>query len=59
MRLSLRIGLFLLGVWLVLTGATPLLGITIPSVAMAVLALLAGVCLLWPDSWSHHHKYEK
>ena len=42
-------GRLLLAVWLILTGALPLLSIANPTIAaiMQVLAIAAGVLLLW------------
>jgi hypothetical protein len=48
MKLSGNMGLRLLGVWLVLEGVLPLLGLRIPnsSILLTVLAVVAGVLLL-------------
>jgi len=45
---STSIGMILLGIWLIVTGATPLLAITIPyrTVVMAILALVAGILII-------------
>jgi hypothetical protein len=40
------IGMILLALWLILTGLSSLVRIGIPSKAMGVLALLAGILLL-------------
>lgn len=43
-----NLGLFLLGIWLILTGLLPLLNISFPSsgVILALLAIAAGVLIL-------------
>jgi hypothetical protein len=48
MKLSGNIGLRLLGVWLVLDGVLPLVGLRIPNsgILLTVLAVVAGVLLL-------------
>lgn len=42
------VGMILLGIWLIVTGATPFLAITIPyrTVVMAILALVAGILII-------------
>lgn len=42
------VGMILLGIWLIVTGATPFLAIAIPyrTVVMAILALVAGIMLI-------------
>jgi hypothetical protein len=48
MKLASNLGMLLLGIWLVLTGALPLLGISFQGAAplMEVLAVAAGVLIL-------------
>jgi hypothetical protein len=43
---ALSIGMLLLALWLILTGLSSLVRLAIPSQAMGVLALLAGILLL-------------
>jgi hypothetical protein len=45
-RLTRNLGMLLLGVWLLLSGLAGLVALPIPAVAMAVLALLAGILIL-------------
>jgi hypothetical protein len=40
------IGMLLLAIWLILTGLTSLVRLGIPSQAMGILAILAGILLL-------------
>jgi hypothetical protein len=48
MKLATNLGMLLLGIWLVLTGALPLLGISFQGEAplMSVLAIAAGALIL-------------
>ena len=47
MRLARNLGMILLAIWLIATGAIPLLGITFNSgMIMAILAIAAGILLL-------------
>lgn len=46
MKFSGNIGMLLLAIYLILTGIIALAGITIPAMAMAILALVSGVFLL-------------
>ena len=43
-----RLGVLLLGIWLIATGLLPLLGVTIPSsgIILALLAIAAGIVIL-------------
>ena len=41
-----NIGMLLLGIWLVLFGASALIPFAVPGMLMAVLALLAGILIL-------------
>lgn len=41
-----NLGMLLLGIWLILTGLTQLVSISIPATVMAVLAVAAGVLLI-------------
>lgn len=41
-----NIGMLLLGIWLILTGLSGFVALGLPTVLMAVLALLAGVLIL-------------
>jgi hypothetical protein len=43
---SISIGIVLLAIWLILTGLSSLVRLGIPSQAMGILALLAGILLL-------------
>jgi len=43
---AISIGIVLLAIWLILTGLSPLMRLGIPSQAMGILALLAGILLL-------------
>jgi ABC-type thiamin/hydroxymethylpyrimidine transport system permease subunit len=45
---SRNLGMLLLGIWLIATGALPLLSITVPysALILAVLAIAAGVLIL-------------
>lgn len=49
MKMSKKLGMQLLGIWLILTGVLHVVSIAIPfmGVIMAVLAILAGVLLLF------------
>lgn len=40
------IGMLLLGVWLVLTGLSGFISLGLPSVVMALLALMAGILII-------------
>lgn len=44
--LNRNIGMLLLGLWLVLTGLSGLVGLGLPSMLLAVLALIAGVLII-------------
>jgi hypothetical protein len=48
MKLTKNLGMFLLGIWLILAGLLPLLRITIPfgDTILALLAIAAGVVIL-------------
>lgn len=48
MVLNRNLGMLLLGIWLVLTGLIPLLGLSVQGIGtiMAVLAVAAGVLIL-------------
>jgi hypothetical protein len=48
MKLIKNVGMFLLGIWLILTGLLPLLRFTIPAsdTVLALLAIAAGVVIL-------------
>lgn len=41
-----NIGMLLLGIWLILTGLSGLVAFALPPLAMAVLALIAGILIL-------------
>ena len=41
-----NIGMLLLGVWLILTGLSGLVAFALPSIVMAVIALIAGVLII-------------
>lgn len=41
-----NLGLLVLAVWLIITGLMGLVAVPLPSVVMAVLALIAGILLL-------------
>ena len=41
-----NIGMLLLGVWLILTGLSGLVGLALPAMLLAVLALIAGVLII-------------
>jgi hypothetical protein len=43
---AISIGIVLLAIWLILTGLSSLVRLGIPSQAMGILALLAGILLL-------------
>jgi hypothetical protein len=43
---AISIGIVLLAIWLILTGLSSLMRLAIPSQAMGILALLAGILLL-------------
>jgi hypothetical protein len=43
---AISIGIVLLAIWLILTGLSSLMRLGIPSQAMGILALLAGILLL-------------
>lgn len=51
MRKYCRLGMVLLGIWLVLTGLASLVSLVIPDVVMGVLALVAGIFFVWPGCW--------
>lgn len=44
--LNRNLGMLLLGLWLVLSGLSGLIGLGLPSVLLAVLALVAGVLII-------------
>ena len=48
MKTPSNLGMLLLGIWLILTGALPLLGISLGqlSILMPILAIVAGVLIL-------------
>ena len=46
MKLASNTGMLLLGIWLVVFGAAPLLHIAIPAEILSVLAIAAGVLIL-------------
>jgi hypothetical protein len=48
MRLTKNLGMLLLGIWLILSGLIPLLGLSFSALAllMAILAVAAGVLIL-------------
>jgi hypothetical protein len=43
---GVSIGILLLAIWLIITGLSSLVRLAIPSKAMGILALLAGILLL-------------
>jgi hypothetical protein len=47
-RPTSRLGVLLLGIWLIVTGLLPLLGVTIPAsdIILALLAVAAGIVIL-------------
>ena len=45
-RVTRSAGMLLLAIWLILSGLAGLVGIPVPGVLMAALALIAGVLLL-------------
>jgi hypothetical protein len=47
MRFTRRIGILLLAIWLILWGLNSFLNESIPGVIMAILAIAAGVLLLF------------
>jgi hypothetical protein len=44
--LNRNLGMLLLGIWLILTGLSGLMTLGLPALAMAVLALIAGILVL-------------
>jgi hypothetical protein len=48
MKLPTNLGMMLLAIWLILTGAIPLLGISLGqlSILLPILAIVAGILLL-------------
>jgi hypothetical protein len=46
MKLATNTGMLLLGIWLVLTGALPLLNINVDARLMGILAVAAGAMIL-------------
>lgn len=48
MRVTKNLGMLLLGIWLILSGLMPLLGLSFPGIGMlmAILAIAAGVLIL-------------
>jgi hypothetical protein len=46
MKLASNLGMLVLGIWLVVSGAAPLLNIAIPAQLLNVLAIAAGVLIL-------------
>lgn len=44
--LNRNLGMLLLGLWLVLTGLSGLIGLGLPAMLLAVLALIAGVLII-------------
>ncbi len=49
MKLTRSLGMLLLGIWLILWGALPLLGVSFPAsgVVLEILAIAAGVLILF------------
>jgi hypothetical protein len=45
-RITRSVGMLLLAIWLILTGAAGLAALPIPGIVMAVLALVAGILIL-------------
>jgi hypothetical protein len=45
-RLNRNAGMLLLGIWLILSGLSGLFALGLPSIVMAVLALVAGILIL-------------
>jgi hypothetical protein len=45
-RITRSVGMLLLAIWLILTGAAGLAPLPIPGMVMAVLALVAGILIL-------------
>jgi hypothetical protein len=45
-RTTRSVGMLLLGIWLILTGVASFMTVPIPTVVMAVLAVIAGVLIL-------------
>lgn len=43
---SSKLGMILLGIWLILTGLLPLLAVAFPGLIMNILAIAAGVLIL-------------
>ncbi len=46
MKNLLKIGLILLGIWLIAFGALPLLGISIPAIISQLVAIAAGILII-------------
>ena len=46
-RVTRNVGMLLLGVWLLITGLAGLMALPIPAMVMPVLALLAGILILF------------
>lgn len=44
--LNRNLGMILLGLWLILSGLSGLIGLGLPSMLLAVLALIAGVLII-------------
>ena len=44
--LNRNMGMLLLGIWLILSGLSGLVALGLPSIVMAVLALIAGILIL-------------
>ncbi|MDQ3487280.1 MAG: hypothetical protein M3468_06040 [Acidobacteriota bacterium] len=44
--LNRNVGMLLLGLWLVLSGLSGLIGLGLPAMLLAVLALIAGVLII-------------
>jgi hypothetical protein len=45
-RVTRSVGMLLLAIWLILTGAAGIAPLPIPGIVMAVLALIAGILIL-------------
>ncbi len=45
-RVTRSVGMLLLAIWLILTGAAGITPLPIPGIVMAILALLAGILIL-------------
>ncbi len=47
MKLPKNLGMILLGIWLIVTGLLQIFNISIPAIIMSIVAIVAGVLLLF------------